>query len=1762
MVSISASIQQTILSLVLSRLPIKLDKPAESPISFANGPTIHLSNISLDEEKLASQITQSQFHIRSAHFEELEIKVGRDGIYGKVRGLKAVVTPKLEKWCGNTSLVRGEHLEDVSENEALEEVMQSVVGLVDAVTSFTSTTIPAHPDMSVSTANTKNVDYSDNISEDDDSTILRSIIESSESIEDSEISDKKGSWINYITNYLLKKVKVDIDDVTIKVISDPVGLNILIKEIEVETENGERKCIVEKVSLFVNSGLDIHTKKGSNDLLSTNIVTTTGVDIEKNTNPEDFDSDSDFNEELMSSSIMAQSKEDFNQSLLGSLGNTVYMSAVDGSCDEPFIPQKTRNTDTNIKDRIELYGTLFLSVDSISFVMGLPTPTHHVKIEIGSIQLILNPLLDFLDLLLDILISISKQQQLHSLSSKVSSTAFKGKKESNFFLDHFNVSEIKIIVDSTYQIDELSKVCGFTLICTQLSIQQRGLDFYQGSLMEIQVHANEKTILSFDNKKGTHLDIKFEIQFTGLLHTFSIICSNLLTFDLDHSIFECMKNLFNEFDSLFVKIEEFNHLKLKRKQSIRKLQMNSKRGIIDALEHTPKTEFNLLLAGIFGTLEIDNSKTMIFQTAAIEYNSTLKNFELGLFKVRYGNKQSNTDLINIQEIKFNDFGEKMEKVHAYDNNTRSDRVFNTKKIFSIEKVDVNVTYEASKEIFCFLAKLKTLFNEEKSKKNVQFGHNDTRRSNKLTSSILLRKPILNAFCGIKELALSFKDIPPDFGDLKGKFTNIGVCLFLDGLISGFVEQLKIFRKSSENKVEQFINFANKWEQAPMIFFKYDKAIQLFLKNWELEYYGEWIKIFDQNSGIHRYKEQDETDVNIEEGKSIFSKIAVLNLFISISDFAIGLNPINLPSKGTLVITKSTTDLIIYNDNSLNSQTTIDKMLMFLIDDCKNIGDGSQKDRGSRASWMLPSILNGKGFSHVASLSTVLINVRFNTLKSSFFKDVDGREYLPLIDLKFNIAKAEINLCSDSLQCLLGLLKDLKQPIEFSHKDKYSSVAEQIVDTFNDLDSCFYDYDNSKIRKNNYSKSSDNESVSNGFTDDLKIMDDYYDKVDQNKNEMSKKGKLIPMAIFVNIIKGKIYLHDGYDWKETRKQIRAAVVRVSKMAKDLINTDPGPATRDSEHHENSMDKQPIQIVNETIYKSIYLSMPTDQDANHLVSKINADIGFLVDNSGESVGGDHIQGSSRPLTIDLGKNKTKPLMLKRSKEHKVAIEFEDLGIECLVTSTNEPHLNQKPLVYSEPSEIINKIDVRIKTFSIIDNVPSSSWNMFAGYLRDAGEFEIGKSMLHLNIQLVRPIANLAAIEMIMHVSVLPLRLHVDQDTLDFIMRFCEFKDLRFLPPVTEPEEMFLEKFSIDSIQLKLDYKPKNVDYAGIRSGHMGEFVNFFVLDESKITLNKIVLYGVPGFSRLNTLLNGYWSPDVKKNQLGDVLSGLSFLRSIVNIGSGFNKLITVPVQEYQKDGRIVKSLQKGAYSFTKTTGGEFLKLGAKLATGTQNLLQNTEELFGGLGSSSRKNRGFNDQVRDRISNSLLFDSDYEDYGDGVERVNYKYFKNAANFKIDEGPLNDFKNVEDSVEVNNGSEEELIERERVFSLYSNQPETFQDGLKTAYGSIQRNFESFKDTLVEAGNRASVSTTASGAALEIVKVAPVIVIRPMIATSEAISKTLMGGVNNINPKERFKAEEKYKKYVTDEENNSNNHNNNSNNDDDFNDKNNGENNNLGGYR
>lgn len=517
------------------------------------------------------------------------------------------------------------------------------------------------------------------------------------------------------------------------------------------------------------------------------------------------------------------------------------------------------------------------------------------------------------------------------------------------------------------------------------------------------------------------------------------------------------------------------------------------------------------------------------------------------------------------------------------------------------------------------------------------------------------------------------------------------------------------------------------------------------------------------------------------------------------------------------------------------------------------------------------------------------------------------------------------------------------------------------------------------------------------------------------------------------------IHDGYDWQRTQDGITDAVEQIERRAEEK-------KTRRQQSRNDLEDDE--SVIGDCLFNSIYIGVPSNHDAQALRRQIN----HGIDPNGSETETESlpVSGMSRPTAYSAGgrpgrQRQQRRLKLERSREHKVAFELKGVSADVLVFDPDS-------------GEVQSSVDVRLKEFEIFDHIPTSTWHKFLTCLTDEQHArEMSKPMVHLQLSNVKTLQQYAATEVVLRVTILPLRLHVDQDTLDFITRFFEFKD-DSMATSGDAEQPFLQRVEIDTVDLRLEYKPKTVDYAGIRSGHTTEFMNFINLEACDIRLNHAIVYGIKGFEPLHKILNDVWTPDVKRNQLPRILAGLAPVRGIVNLGTGMRDVVAIPIREYRRDGRVVRNIQKGAFHFAKTTTSELARLGAKMAMGTQNMLSNAETLLGPSPSSSPYSRG-----------AAAGSSD-----DAEARREYE--------------------------------------QRAISAYADQPISILSGFRSARQRLEHDLLTAKDAFIAVQGEVFDSRDPTSAAAAVVKHGPTVILRPVIGASRAVGTTLMGLGNQID--------------------------------------------------
>ncbi|KAI8810163.1 ATG C terminal domain-containing protein, partial [Cladochytrium replicatum] len=411
----------------------------------------------------------------------------------------------------------------------------------------------------------------------------------------------------------------------------------------------------------------------------------------------------------------------------------------------------------------------------------------------------------------------------------------------------------------------------------------------------------------------------------------------------------------------------------------------------------------------------------------------------------------------------------------------------------------------------------------------------------------------------------------------------------------------------------------------------------------------------------------------------------------------------------------------------------------------------------------------------------------------------------------------------------------------------------------------------------------------------------------------------------------------------------------------------------------------------------------------------------------------------------------------------------------------HVNIEYDKYEVDSQLASRLLFRVRDLEIIDSVRTSLWRKFLSHLRsdfDTRPRETSSDMVAVEVLTVRPDPSKSPREELrLRIHILPLRLHIDQDALNCLIRFFSYDLPLDRTPATPPsDDVFIQYCEISPLTLKVDYKPKHVDYANIRGGNFVEFLNFFHLEGAEMTLRNVKLRGIKGWPKFASALGNEWVYHIRDTQVPGVLSGVTGVKSVMNLGTGIADLILLPIEQYRKDGKIVRGLQRGARSFAKAATMETLRLGTRLAVGTQVLLEHADDaLSADISGSSRRPSPYPLGSHDQPSSS------------------------------------------------EGSGSQVDSSQPLLSKFSDPPRDVKEGIESAYRSISSNVGVAAKTILAVPMEVYERTGAQESAKAVLRAVPVAVLKPMIGASEAVSKTLLGLQNTLDPVKKLQMEDKY---------------------------------------
>ncbi|XP_016012950.2 autophagy-related protein 2 homolog A isoform X1 [Rousettus aegyptiacus] len=408
-----------------------------------------------------------------------------------------------------------------------------------------------------------------------------------------------------------------------------------------------------------------------------------------------------------------------------------------------------------------------------------------------------------------------------------------------------------------------------------------------------------------------------------------------------------------------------------------------------------------------------------------------------------------------------------------------------------------------------------------------------------------------------------------------------------------------------------------------------------------------------------------------------------------------------------------------------------------------------------------------------------------------------------------------------------------------------------------------------------------------------------------------------------------------------------------------------------------------------------------------------------------------------------------------------------------------LEEQPL--SRQVFIVQELEIR-------DRLASSRINKFL-YLHTSERMprRAHSNMLTIKALHVAPTTNLGGPECCLRVSLMPLRLNVDQDALLFLKDFFTSLAAGINPMVpaetteahpeaqvqpgspqegqaegvetsgtqeaagggqgpSEQQPIYFREFRFTSeVPIWLDYHGKHVtmDQVGTFAGLL---IGLAQLNCSELKLKRLCCrHGLLGVDKVLGYALNEWLQDIRKNQLPGLLGGVGPMHSVVQLFQGFRDLLWLPIEQYRKDGRLMRGLQRGAASFGSSTASAALELSNRLVQAIQATAETVYDILSPAAPISRS-------LQDKRS---------------VRR----------------------------------------------SRKGQQPADLREGVAKAYDTVREGLLDTAQTICDVASRGHEQKGLTGAVGGVIRQLPPTVVKPLILATEATSNLLGGMRNQILP-------------------------------------------------
>ncbi|KAL0477063.1 autophagy-related protein ATG2 [Acrasis kona] len=314
-----------------------------------------------------------------------------------------------------------------------------------------------------------------------------------------------------------------------------------------------------------------------------------------------------------------------------------------------------------------------------------------------------------------------------------------------------------------------------------------------------------------------------------------------------------------------------------------------------------------------------------------------------------------------------------------------------------------------------------------------------------------------------------------------------------------------------------------------------------------------------------------------------------------------------------------------------------------------------------------------------------------------------------------------------------------------------------------------------------------------------------------------------------------------------------------------------------------------------------------------------------------------------------------------------------------------------------------------------------------------------------------------------QMLPIRLNLHQETVMFLMSFAKAIDSPSHEHDSSPSDYQFRSVRFSPIHFKIDYQPTSVinSLSRIKDGRYFDLLNLTSINGVEIGFEEMEFHEQSGISNLVSEITKKMIPQISGTRVFRILLGIMPIRSMYNVGSGVADLIVLPIQQYHRDGQILRGLRRGVASFVSNVGVEAVQLSATGFQVSNYALQSVGDMLSSSG-------GGNNQV--------------DDYDDEYNRHRQQHQQQQAS-------------------GNHGGGEPM-------SPASN----LNAGLQKAYHEIEKGLSNAKCAII-AIPREYDRSGSGGAALSVMRAMIVTPSRALQGATGAVTQMLYGLLSEINP-------------------------------------------------